>query len=109
MPLTEAEERFMVFWEANRLNKRKVQRKYSIGLPLGLAIVAVFVNIFSGWDKRAEVVLRSYPSYIIVIVVAVIAIAIFISHFSAQYKWEQNEQRYMELKQKEAAHNAANV
>lgn len=110
MALTKEEQEFLRYWESNRLQKKKFLRQFSIGLPLGvLMVVAIFVNIFSGWDKRAEMVMRGDPSSLYVILVAVVGIAVFMTVFSSRYKWEQNEQRYLELRQKEKRDGAANL
>lgn len=93
----------MTYWEANRDKRKKSIWQYSFGLPLGVMIVvALFVNIATGWYKRADMELRSNASLIIVVLIAAIAIVVFISIFTSRYQWEQNEQRYLELKNKEA-------
>lgn len=96
--LTKNEEDFIAYWAANRERKKKSIWQFSFGLPLGVMIVLLlFVNIASGWYKRADMLLRSNASLIITILIAAVGIVIFISVFSAKYQWEQNEQRYQEL------------
>ncbi|RPD51511.1 hypothetical protein [Paracnuella aquatica] len=108
MPLTKQEQDFLEYWEANRNNKKKFLRQFSIGLPLGvLMVVAIVINLFSGWNKKAEMVARGNASFMYTVVIAVVAISVFITVFSSRHKWEQNEQRYQELKQKEKAAGAA--
>lgn len=100
--LSKQEQDFLRYWEANRLQKKKFLRQFSIGLPLGVLIVVVlFINILSGWYKRADMVIRSNSSVIIVIIIAAIGISVFMTIFSSRHKWDQNEQRYQELKLKE--------
>jgi uncharacterized membrane protein len=100
--LSKQEQDFLRYWEDNRLKKKKFLRQFSIGLPLSVLIVAVlFVNILSGWYKRADMVIRSNSSVIVVVIIAAIGIAIFMTIFSSKHKWDQNEQRYQELKLKE--------
>ena len=83
-------------------------RQFSIGLPLGvLMALAILISLFSGWNERAEMVARGDTSYFFTLFVAVVGIAVFIAIFSSRYKWEQNEQRYQELKQKQSAEDAA--
>ena len=102
--LTEEEKDFVRYWEANRLNKKRFLRQFSIGLPLSVGMVLVlFINLFSGWYKKADMELRSNSSVLIVILIAVAAIAVFITVFSSKHKWDQNEQRYNELRVKEKA------
>jgi uncharacterized BrkB/YihY/UPF0761 family membrane protein len=96
--LTQQERGFIDYWEQNRLKKRKVLKQLSVGLPLGvLLVVAIFVNFFSGWDKRAQMIINTDPSLIIVLLIASILIVLFIVIFSVRHKWEQNEQHYREL------------
>lgn len=100
--LSKEEQDFLQYWERERFSKKKFLRQFSIGLPLGvLMVVAIFVNMFSGWYKKADMVLRGDMSIIIVVLVAVVGIAVFMAIFSSRYKWEQNEQRYQELKKKD--------
>jgi uncharacterized membrane protein len=99
--LSQQEKDFLHYWEANRLNKKRFLRQFSIGLPVGvLIVVLVFVNLLSGWYKKAEMQLRSNSSLILVVIVALLVTAAFIAIFSSKHKWEQNEQRYEELKRK---------
>jgi len=95
--LTPQEQQFLADWEVKRLQKNKLFR-FTLGLPLSvLIVVALFINIFTGWHKRAVMVLRSNTSLILIILIATIAIVIFISMFYRKYQREQNEQRYQEL------------
>ncbi|MDF2385401.1 hypothetical protein JMG10_28305 [Nostoc ellipsosporum NOK] len=100
--LTEEEKKFIRYWEENRLRKKKVVRNMAVGLPLGLLfVVAIMANFFSGWYKRADMVLNTDSSLIMVLLVASLLIVIFMSVFSARHRWDINEQRYQELKQRE--------
>ena len=110
MALTKEEKDFLVYWEANRLGKKKFLRQFTVAFPLTVLMIAVmFINIFSGWDKRAEMVIRGDSSSLYVVIVAIIGITVFITVFSSRHKWEQNEQRYLELQQKEKKGGAANI
>lgn len=110
MALTQQEKDFLVYWEANRNNKKKFLRQFSVGLPLGvLMVLAIFINLFSGWNKRAEMVARGDSSFLYTVIIAIVAIAVFMTIFSSKHKWEQNEQRYLELKQKEARGDATDL
>ncbi len=96
--LTPEEKGFIDYWEQNRLKKRKVLKQLSVGLPLGvLLVVAIFANFFSGWDKRAQMIINTDPSLIIVLLIASILIVLFIVIFSARHQWDLNEQHYREL------------
>ena len=104
MTLTHEEEKFVAYWEENRLKRKKVFRQLAVGLPLGVVLVAaIFINFFAGWYKKADIVLRtessvhSQFSLILVLLVAAIAIVVFIVVFSAKHKWDMYEQQYLEL------------
>ena len=97
------EEQFVVYWKENRLKRKKILRQLALGLPLAvLMVVAIFVNFFSSWYKRAEMVRnemtqKNDASLILVLVVAALLITVFIIIFSVRHKWDINEQRYREL------------
>lgn len=96
--LTPEEDKFVTYWAENRDRKKKVIYQLAVGLPLGIAlVVAIFVNFFSGWYMRADMQIRTSPSRIIVLLVAAMAIVVFISVFSVKHKWDINETRYREL------------
>lgn len=108
--LSKEEKEFLHYWQENRLNKKRFLKQFSIGLPIGVLIVAaIFLNLLSGWYKKADMVVRSNSSLIPVIVIALILIAVFFAIFSSRHKWEQNEQRYEELKQKALKDNTGNT
>lgn len=96
--LTPEEENFIRYWADQRLRKKQFLRKLSIGLPSAvLIVVAIMINFLSGWYKRADMDIRSNSSVIIVVLIAAIAIVLFITIFSAHHKWDQNELHYQEL------------
>ena len=100
--LTEDEKKFVDYWEHNRDSKKRVLKQLYVGLPLGVILaVAIFVNFFSGWDKRAQMLINTDPSIVIVLIVGLLAIVIFIVIFSARHQWDLNEQRYRELRARE--------
>jgi len=95
------EQDFIKYWEENRVKRKRFVKQIALGLPFGvLFAVAMFLNFTSGWDKRVESITKTYPSFkslIIVLLIAILAIVVFISVFSAKVKWEKYEQRYREL------------
>jgi len=103
--LTEEELKFVEYWEANRLRRKKFFRQLAIGLPLGaVLVIAIFLSYLSGWHKQADIEIRSqaqsqpdYASIILVLIVAGILIVVFTAVFSAKHKWDMHEQRYREL------------
>lgn len=97
---------FIKYWEENRLKQKRFFKQIAMGLPIGvLFAVAMFLNFTSGWDKRVATVTKTYPGFkslILVLLVAILAIVVFISVFSVKVKWEKHEQRYRELLSRKA-------
>ena len=101
MMLTDEENRFLQYWERHRGQKKRSFRQLALGLPLGVVIVVlVFASFFSGWFKRADMVVRAEPSLIFVMLGAALLIVVFVAVFSVYHKWDINEQRYRELMSK---------
>ena len=98
---TNEEQAFIKYWEENRDKQKKFTKQIALGLPFGvLFALAIFINFASGWDKRVEQITKTYPSFkslVLVLIIAILAIVVFISVFSVKVKWEKNEQRYREL------------
>lgn len=102
--LTPDEEKFLGYWQEQRQHKKAFLRKFSITLPV-LTVLAIlfFVNFLSGWYGKADKELRRHSSLIFVILIAVVAIIVFVVVFNARQKWEQNEADYEALVQKRDA------
>jgi heme/copper-type cytochrome/quinol oxidase subunit 2 len=99
--LTKHEKSFMEYWEQNKDSQKKFMKQLMIGLPVGSVFaIAIFLNFISGWNKKASMEFSANASLIPVLLIAAIIITVFISVFSVKYKWEMNEQKYMELKAK---------
>ena len=103
--LSEEEKKFVVYWEQHRLSKKKVIRQWLVGLPVGILFgVPIFINFFSGWYKRADMILNSRMSNNqldpLILIIAVLLIISFVAIFSRRHNWEMYEQRYKELKAK---------
>jgi len=97
--LTKEESGFIAYWENNRLQKKRIWRQLSLGLPLGtLLVIAIFVNLISGWYKRADMEMKKEESsLILVLLAAALLIVAFVVVFSVRHRWDLNEQRYREL------------
>jgi TctA family transporter len=102
--LTSEEEKFIEYWEHNRLKKRKITKQLSIGLPIGvLLVIGIFASVFARWDKHADVQMQQEmqytagPTLILVFIIAALLIVAFFVIFSARHSWDLNEQRYKEL------------
>jgi len=103
--LTEKEEAFLQYWEANRDRQKKLMYQLLVGLPVGLLLGAlILTNFYSGWYKRAEMMTNS-KSNPLVLVLAIIGIAVFMAIFSKKFQWDQQQQKYLELMSKKEKHN----
>ena len=100
--VTEQEKQFLAYWKANRVSKKKVVNQLSVGLPLGtVLVVAIFVNLLSGWFGRAMTEFKSESSsLVLVLLLAGLGIVVFVTIFSVRHRWDMNEQRYLELTKK---------
>jgi hypothetical protein len=96
--LSDHEEAFITYWAANRDKQKRTFRQFLLGIPLALLfVIPITLNFFSGWYKRAAMV-RDTPDFNPgVLLLALVIIVVFIAIFSRKFKWEQNEQRYIEL------------
>lgn len=104
--LTDQEKLFVEYWELNRDKQKKTLYKLAFGLPVGLvfALPILLSVIFHQWYKSMIFI---SGSQITIILIAVLAIAVFFALFRMKFKWEENEQLYKELKFKEQKDNAA--
>ena len=95
--LTTDEKKFLDFWERNRKSEKSFFQQFRFVVPIALvAGVAILLNFFTGWYKRANMVANSQFSPM-VLIIGVLIIAIFCSIFYKRHQWEMNEQRYLEL------------
>ena len=100
--LSPEEKKFVAYWEKNRDQKKRVFKQLSVGLPAAsLFVLAIFINFFSGWYKRAYMEYNADKSIIIVLLLAAVGITVFITVYSVRHKWDLNEQHYRELVEKE--------
>jgi hypothetical protein len=96
--LSKEEAAFIKYWEANRNKQKKVFRQFLVGIPIGLLIVIpTVISLTSGWYKRAEMEANSSNFNPMVLFVALLLIVAFSAIFYQRWKWEQYEQRYLEL------------
>lgn len=98
--LTDDEKSFIIYWEKNREKDKKIVSKFLYGSPYGLlfALPILVAVIFHDWYKN---MIYISPTLITLIIIGVLAIAIFYTLFSMQFKWDRNEQIYKELKFKQ--------
>src|ERR1700739_1449579 len=100
--LTTREEQFIVYWEKAREKENRFLVKLLRGLPMAiifslpiLLFVFVVMIFFPEWYTKIS---DSSPGMLISAVVAVLCIIVFYAYFRMHYKWEMNEQYYLELK-----------
>ena len=95
--LSEENESFLVYWSENREKQRTSLRPFVIGLSGGLAIgISILLVLESGWYERANMVANSRLSSV-VLLVAILVISIFMAFFYRKFRWEMQEQRYLEM------------
>jgi len=95
--LSRHDEAFLQYWEKSRDREKKLLRQLFIGLPLGLLISGgIIFSLDLGWYSRANMVANSQMNPY-VLLIAVVAIAVFTAIFYKKYKWDMNEQHYREL------------
>jgi hypothetical protein len=106
--LTNEEKSFIIFWEKNREKEKSVWRKFLYGSPWGLifSLPILIAVIFHDWYKNMVYI---SPALITLIIIGVIAIAVFYTLFSMQFKWDRNEQMYEELKFRQKKEDAADL
>ena len=95
--LSEKEEKFLVWWKANRNRQKKWVYQLMVGLPVGMLVgVIIIANFSSGWYLRADMVANSQFNPAILYLAAAL-IAVFFAVFSKKFQWDQREQLYKEL------------
>jgi len=97
--LNEEEEAFIEYWKANRDKQKRIFRQFLLGIPMALLfVIPICINFFSGWYKRAAMISSTSEFSPGILLFALILIVVFVAVFSRKFKWDQYEQRYIELK-----------
>ncbi|MBS1928894.1 MAG: hypothetical protein JST95_09895 [Bacteroidetes bacterium] len=102
--MTEKERYFIQYWEKVREPESKPLSKLIRGLPMAIIFCApiflspILVYYFSpDWYTKISAALTvSVPTMLL----ALFILIVFIAYFRMHFKWEQNEQYYLELKEK---------
>ena len=91
------EEKFLAYWEKNRIRDKSLFKQLSYGLPIGMLFgIGILLNFMTGWYSRANMVANG-QSTPLVLIFAIVLIAIFCGIFFKRHQWEMNEQRFVEL------------
>ncbi|MBK7433926.1 MAG: hypothetical protein IPI66_08490 [Chitinophagaceae bacterium] len=103
--LNEKEKQFISQWEKDREGLDTVGGKIMRGLPMALLfslpvilLIAVIYLFFPEWYTKISGITEGT---VITILIALLGSALFFAYFRMHYKWEVNEQYYLELKSRE--------
>lgn len=110
--LSEKELAFLSYWEANRTQQNNFVSKLLRGLPMafmfGMPIILFILAVYTWLPVWYTKISDTTSGTFVTIVIAVFIAIIFFSYFRMHFKWEMNEQLYLELKHKQKKYNAAN-
>lgn len=100
--LTQEDENFLKYWSQHRQKKKPFFGMASLGLRLGVFIVIGLAAslVAANYHRKAGAIIQNYTSLIIMVVIAGLGIVLFITYFTGQHKWDQNELHYQELLRK---------
>lgn len=109
MMLSKKDKQFIAYWEKERERQKGFMAKLVAGLPMAvlfctpilLFITAVYLFL-PEWYTRVS---NSMAGSMITIVIALLICITFFAYFRMQFKWEGNEQHYLELKSRENKFN----
>lgn len=91
------DDQFAAYWQENSSKEKSSSRAFMFGLSSGFAIgVAVLIVLYSGWYTRATMEANSKLSAI-VLFLAILIISVFIALMYRRFKWEMQEQRFLEI------------
>jgi len=107
--LSEKELAFLEYWELNRVNHSLFMSKVTRGLPMalmfGLPILLFMMAVYLFFPVWYSKISGMTPGMFTVIIIAVSIAVIFFAYFRMHFKWEMNEQLYLELKHRQAISN----
>ena len=92
----ENDDAFISYWEKHRVQKKRLLYQLMVGLPIGLlfGLPIVLSVLMRGWYKRMPYVSGTQFN---IILIAVLSIVVFYAIFRMRFKWEQQEERYRAL------------
>jgi uncharacterized membrane protein len=109
--LSEKDLAFIQYWESVRSYENTFLRKITAGLPMAIIFCApILLFVISVYlflpEWFAKVSNANAGTYVVVLIALIIA-SLFIAYFRMHFRWEMNEQHYLELKAKQRKLNAA--
>lgn len=103
--LSPKEKSFVEYWKDNRERESTFIRKITGGLPMasvfGLPIILSVIVVYLFFPEWYTKISKTTSGTFMAMVVAVCIAILFFAFFRMQFKWEMNEQLYLELLQKE--------
>ena len=95
--LSSVDEIFLAYWSRNREQQKTSIRPFLIGLSAGFALgISLLLVLSTGWYERANMQANSRLSSI-VFLLAILLISFFMAFLYRKFRWEMQEQRYLEL------------
>jgi len=108
---SQKETEFMQHWEMVRKKESHFLSKLGRGLPMamvfGLPIILTLIAVYFLLPEWYTKVSSAASGVLGTLILAVSIIIIFFSYFRMHFKWEMNEQLYLELKSRQQKSNAA--
>ena len=96
---------FMRHWERVREDESRFLSKVARGLPVailfGLPIILSLVSVYFFSPEWYTKISQAASGVAVILIIAVFVTVLFFSYFRMHFKWEMNEQLYLELKSKE--------
>lgn len=92
-------------WEMSREREGKLLFQFLKGIPMGMIFaLPILILLFSSrfWFVRADMVANSQMSPGI-LMIAVLAITIFVGVLYKRHQWDMKEQQYQELKKRDVS------
>ena len=109
--LSQKEIDFMKHWEMVREKESHFMSKLARGLPMamifGLPIILSLAAVYFLSPEWYTKISQSVSGTLNTLIIAVIITILFFSYFRMHFKWEMNEQLYLELKSRQQKSNAA--
>jgi len=100
--LTDKEAQFVRYWEEVRQQESTFTRKLLGGLPMAflfyLPMPLFIVGVYFFMPEWYTKISNRLPGSMWVIMIAIFIAILFYSFFRMHFKWEMNEQYFMELK-----------